>query len=82
MVEIRILLFGPPAMAVGADTITVSLPPQSRCGELKGAVAKQFPVLRGYAAIARFAVNGRYAEAALPVGPDDEIAMICMVSGG
>jgi len=80
--DTRVLLFGPPAITAGVGSITVSTPDTPSCGQLIPAIAQQFPLLRRYAESGRLAVNGRYGDATTPIRPGDEVAMICMVSGG
>ena len=80
--ETRVLLFGPPAIAAGVDSIAVTTPEEPTCARLLPAISEQFPALRRYAETARLAVNGRYGDAITPIKPRDEVAMICMVSGG
>jgi len=79
---IRVLLFGPVAMATGTDSIAVTLAASPNCADLLRAMGEQWPGLRRFAEFARVAVNHRYADASELIAPDDEVALICMVSGG
>jgi molybdopterin converting factor small subunit len=80
--ETRVLLFGPPAIDAATDSITVTTPDAPDCSQMVAAISDQFPLLRKHAKAARLAVNGRYGDDASRIGPGDEVALICMVSGG
>jgi molybdopterin converting factor small subunit len=82
MPEVEVLLFGPPAMAVGKNFVHVQLDGEATCGRVKSAIAEQYPPLAKYVSVARFAVGGRYGDLETRIAAGQEVAMICMVSGG
>ena len=66
----------------GQDQIQVDLPPEATVGDLRRAIAEQFPALAALSAQALFAVNADYAadHTQIPAGAD--LACIPPVSGG
>lgn len=79
------LLFGPAAAALGGRE-SVRVPIASRgaatVAELGRAMREQFPPLAPMLSSGRFAVNHAFAADHDRLGPDDEVALIAMVSGG
>ena len=81
--EYRVLLFGPFTQAIRRNEVTVKIDGdlstvavlRQRLGEAEPALV---PLLRG----SRFAVNHEIAGEDRPVGPEDEVALIGLVSGG
>jgi len=45
-VNVRVLLFGPAAMAAGTDSVTVSAVGAATAGLVLAAIGEQFPTLR------------------------------------
>lgn len=78
---VRVLLFASYADALGAAAVDVALPEPATVADVIGAVTR----LPGGERLPRrplVAVNERYAAAATPVRPGDEVALIPPVSGG
>jgi molybdopterin converting factor small subunit len=76
MTKVTVRLFGPLARTAGNDRLEVTLPhAQPRCGDVLGALP---PYLAGH----RLAVNHEYVSHDTVLQPDDEVALIGMVSGG
>jgi len=82
VMETRVLLFGPPAIAAGVGFISITTERKPTCAEVLGKIDERFPRLRSYLGSARVAVNGEYGDEHTIVEPGDEVALICMVSGG
>ncbi len=80
--HVRVLLFGPLKEALGGPSIGVDLAEGGTVGSLRAALAARHPERAGLLSAARLAVNHRFAPADQPLNPDDEIAIIEMVSGG
>jgi len=81
--HLPILLFGPLSLRAGVDRVEV---PVKRfpltCADLRVALAGAYPSLAELLPLHRFAVNGHFQPEGAPVGPEDEVALIGMVSGG
>ncbi len=77
-----IRLFGPASAAIGQDRVVVEFPSRCTCDELKAALARQCPALETHVQVGRLAVNQGFADADAAIDPNDEIALITMVSGG
>lgn len=83
IVECRVRLFGPFTQAVRRSEVSVQIAGacptvadlRQRLGEAEPVLA---PLLRG----SRFAVNHEFAREDQQLGPEDEIALIGLVSGG
>lgn len=80
--HVRVLLFGPLKEAFGGPSINVEVDEGGTLESLRAALAAQHPERAGLLRSARLAVNHRFAPADQPLNPDDEIAVIEMVSGG
>jgi molybdopterin converting factor small subunit len=80
--QVRVLLFGPEATALGRREATVEVPPVATCAHVKAALAASFPAIAGAIDAARLAVNAEFALPSRPIAPGDEVALIGMVSGG
>ncbi len=78
----RVLLFGPAAIAMGRDSVGVDLGPQRTCNELARAMGEQWPDLRMYVRRGRWAINATFANESAMIQESDEVALISMVSGG
>jgi len=79
---VTILLFGPAAAAAGASEITLDIQPGMTVSELKQILTERCPAIEPFVKTGRIAVNQAFAPASTPVNPDDELALIAMVSGG
>ncbi len=79
---VRVLLFGPAAMAVRLDSVGVELGPQHTCTELARAIGEQWPDLRLYVSRGRLAINFAFVDESAIIRESDEVALISMVSGG
>ncbi len=82
MPSYTILLFGPASAAIGQDRVVVESSARCTSAELKSQMAHQFPTLETHVQVGRLAVNQGFADAQATIDPDDEIALITMVSGG
>ncbi len=81
--EWRIRLFGPLAQARQRSVVTIQLDEAAlTIGELKARLAAAEPALASQLPVCRFAVNHAYAGDGQRVTPEDEVALIGMVSGG
>jgi len=80
-VQIRVLIFGGAAALAGARSVTVEVDPP-RCDLVLDALGRTLPALRPQLASARLAVNHEFAAFDRPISPEDEVALIAMVSGG
>ena len=79
---VRVLLFGPAAMAVHLDSVGVDLGPQRTCIELARTIGEQWPDLRLYVSRGRLAINATFVDESTIIEESDEVALISMVSGG
>jgi len=82
MPQYTVLLFGPAAVAIGEDRVTVDAPAPCGCEALKQQMARDYPVLDGHLQAGRLAVNHGFLAGETPIDPGDEVALITMVSGG
>jgi molybdopterin converting factor small subunit len=81
--ELTVRLFGPLAQAAQCRVVTVdcagSSPTVACLGRL---LLEREPALAPMMNLSRFAVNNEFAPEDRLLGPDDEIALIGLVSGG
>jgi molybdopterin converting factor small subunit len=82
--QIHVKLFGPAALAQGQADIPLDLDASTplRDRSVLGAIADQYPTLATFTTNGRLAVNGQYAVGELAISPQDEVALIALVSGG
>jgi molybdopterin converting factor small subunit len=81
--QVRVLLFGPESVALGRDSVTIDLPAAgAACRDVSERLAAEYPALAPFLPASRLAVNHEFARPEQPVTPDDEIALIGLVSGG
>ena len=81
--RVTVKLFGPAAQRAGAREVAVTLDGQrATCGGLKAALGRQVPAVADLLPASRFAVNQEFAADEDEISPDDEVALIAMVSGG
>ena len=80
---IRVKLFGPQAQLVGSRQLEVELPGQrATVRQVLSGLQDREPRLAASLPGSRIAVNHVFVAADSPVGADDEVALIGMVSGG
>lgn len=82
MSAIPVRLFGPAREAAGSERVTVEVPDGSTAGDVVAALEARFPGLSGLLPRSRVAVNLEYVDAATPLGPGDEVAILPPVGGG
>lgn len=76
-------LFGPQARLVGRREIRVEATgPVVTCAAIRQVLAVVEPRLADSLAVSRLAVNQQFADDATRVQPQDELALIGMISGG
>ncbi|MEQ8848993.1 MoaD/ThiS family protein [Botrimarina sp.] len=81
--NVEVLLFGPQAAMVGARRLRVEVDSDHPTAEqVCQALSRHAPALRASLSSSRLAVNQSFAGPGQRVGPDDEVALIGMVSGG
>lgn len=80
---VQVLLFGPQALAVGSDRVTIKLAAGDHtCAALRALLAESIPALRPTLPAARFAINSAFAPDTTRITATDEVALITLVSGG
>lgn len=80
---IHVLLFGPMAQAASTARLAVPIDGDSiACADLRQRIIAVSPPLERLLPACRFAVNQSFADDTHIVTPDDEVALIGMVSGG
>ena len=77
--DITVHVFASYADAIGSDRAIVSVPEGATVGDLRTAIAALSKSLPPRPLIA---VNDNYATDDVPVGPQDEVALIPPVAGG
>lgn len=81
--EITVKLFAAARQAAGSDAIEVRLSAaEASVGDLRVAIAEQYPALAEIVRHVMFAVDTEYADDRSVVKEDAEVAMIPPVSGG
>ena len=80
--EITVKLFGREADVTGRSLVTVHVDGTPTCGQLRAALAKHDPYLAPHLPVCRFAVNHEFVGDEHPLGEQDEVALIGLVSGG
>lgn len=75
-------LFAIARQRVGKDQVEISLAPGATVGDLRRALAAQFPPLADALPHIRIAVNSQYAADATVLPAGAEVALIPPVSGG
>lgn len=79
---VRVLLFGGEALAAGAASVEVRVNDRARIEDVRAALGGQCPALAASMGHARLALNHSFARGDEVVSPEDEIALIGLVSGG
>lgn len=80
--DVVVRLFGPAREAAGTESIALALPAGATAGAALAALAAAHPALAELLPRARVAVNQSYVDAATPLAPGDEIAIVPPVGGG
>jgi molybdopterin converting factor subunit 1 len=80
--KLRVKLFAVARQRIGRDEIDLEMPGGATVGQLRGAIAEQFPPLADVLRVARIAVDSDYGADDVVVSPASEIALIPPVSGG
>ncbi|MNL28804.1 ThiS family protein [compost metagenome] len=80
--RLDITLFAVLKEAQKADRISLELPDGGTVGDLKAAIAREFPSLAAYLASARVASSLRFAPDHHVIGENEPLALIPPVSGG
>ena len=80
--KVEVRLFARAKDAAGAERVTVELPPSARVGDLRAALAAEFPRLAPLAPSLLVAVGNDYAADQSVLGEQSEIACFPPVSGG
>ncbi|MCC6661768.1 MAG: MoaD/ThiS family protein [Phycisphaerales bacterium] len=80
--RVRVLLFGPEAVAAGAAFIDAEAEEGATVNQIKAAVARACPALAPVLGTIRLAVNAAFVPEDRVIGPADELALIGLVSGG
>jgi molybdopterin synthase catalytic subunit/molybdopterin synthase sulfur carrier subunit len=79
---VRVLIFGPLSQEMAAREVGVEVGEHATIGAVNQALAAKFPDRASFFRSARLAVNGAFAGPSQIVRPNDEVALIEMVSGG
>lgn len=80
---VALRLFGPLAQHAGTQQVRLEIPGESAlCRAVRRALTDAIPTLEPLAAKCRFAVNNEFVDEDATVRPQDEVALIGMVSGG
>ena len=79
---LEVLVFGPAALAAGADKVGVSVPESAAAGDVIAALHRHYPSLRFALESARLAVNHAFVSTDAPISATDELALISLVGGG
>ncbi len=80
--NVNLLLFGEAKLAIGAPRVAMILPTDACVGQLRTAIANQFPTLRELLTRSAVAVNQQFADDTMVISERDEIAWVPPVSGG
>jgi molybdopterin converting factor subunit 1 len=78
----KVRLFARARDLVGADTIDVDLPIGATVGDLRQQLAQRYPALAGLLQRSALAVNDDFADDALTLPVNAEVALLPPVSGG
>ncbi len=78
----KVLLFATLRDLAGQESVNVHLPAEATVGQLRRALAEQYPALTPYLDTAIIAVNHAFTTDDTPFRPEDEIAAFPPVSGG
>ena len=79
---VRVKLFAVAKDLAGSDCVAVELPDQATVGQLRMALAAQYPQLAQLSRQVLFAVEMQYVADSATVPPQAEVACVPPVSGG
>lgn len=79
---VQVLLFAAARQTAGESSASVELTAGATYGELKAALAEQFPSLAPIVSVSRLAAGGEFVSEESLVDSAAELAMIPPVSGG
>jgi molybdopterin converting factor subunit 1 len=82
VITIQVRLFARARDLAGMDTLAVALPGGATVGDLRRSMAAEHPEMAGLLAHSAIAVDGEFAEDALPLTTRAEVALLPPVSGG
>jgi len=80
--KVAVKLFAVARQRLGSSSIEIELPAAATAGQLRSALAEQFPGLKDILTHCRIAVANEYAPDGVPIPAAAEIALIPPVSGG
>jgi molybdopterin converting factor small subunit len=80
--QVKVLLFGAEAAAVGRPSVSVTAENGCTCSALRERLAEEIAALRPFLKTARFAINSDFAAPDRAIRDGDEVALIGLVSGG
>ena len=80
--RVRVRLFARARDLAGADAVVLDLPPAATAGDLRRRLAEAHPALAGLLERSALAVNDEFADDALALPLDAEVALLPPVSGG
>lgn len=81
--QVIVKLFGPQARAVGASQVVLDCQDESpTCAAILSQLAAAEPRLGNTLTSSRLAINFEFADLDQVIAPNDEVALIGMVSGG
>lgn len=81
--EVTVLLFGPQANLVGERSLAIKTATDTpNAADVLAALAAMAPALADSLSASELAVNHEFAAPERLIGPNDEVALIGMVSGG
>lgn len=79
---VMVLLFGSAAAGARESAVAVFLEPGATGADLLRAIGEQHPALTNETAVGRIAADHAFMDPAAPIDPEQELALISMVSGG
>jgi molybdopterin converting factor small subunit len=80
--QVSVRLFARAREVVGADVVSLVLPAGATAGDVRRRLAEVHPRLAPLLERSALAVNAEFADDALALPPDAEVALIPPVSGG
>lgn len=80
--NVRVRLFARARELAGADTVEVEVPRGATVGDLRRRLAHDHPALANLLAHSALAVEDEFADDALTLPPEAEVALLPPVSGG
>ncbi|MFG6096526.1 MoaD/ThiS family protein [Leptolyngbyaceae cyanobacterium CCMR0082] len=82
MISITLKLFAVYQDVLGCPEMTMELPEGITVRELCDRICNQYPDLKKWQGLTRFAINLNFVEADTPLSNGDEVVLIPPVSGG